>query len=170
MITKMMRVAKKSESGSVAVEAAVLAPVIFFMFAGLVDLGLMLYQRTVVGTAADAGALYALVIVNPTVPIDATYVANIQQAVTGSYNLGFTFGSAIQATPAPSTFCGCATAGAGSFSITPASCGSSCGSGITTGTYVQVNAQSNYTPLLPWSGVMSSGAVSMAASSIVRIQ
>lgn len=171
-MAKMVRAMRVSEGGAVAVEAAVLVPVIFFMFAGLVDVGLMLYQRTVLGTAADAGALYALATANPAVPIDSTYKSNIQQAVTGSYNLSFAFGSAIQATPAPFTKCGCATGGAGSYSITFSSntspCSGSCGGGVTEGTYVIVNAQSNYTPLLPWSGIP--GARSMTATSVLRIQ
>ena len=170
MIAKVMRAVRKSEGGAVAVEMAVLAPLIFFLFAGLVDLGLMLYQRTVVGTAADAGALYALVTANPAVPIDSTYQSGIQNAVTESYSLSFPFGPtpALQATPAPLTKCGCPTA---TFSINAATCGTNCPiSGLPAGVYAVVSAQSNYKPILPWTGVMGANAVLMTATSWIRIQ
>jgi Flp pilus assembly protein TadG len=168
MITKMMRAARLPEGGAVAVELALLSPLIFALFAGLIDVGLMLYQRTVVGTAADAGALYALITANPAVPINASYQSGIQQAVTQSNNLSIGFATAIQASPAPTTQCGCPTA---TFSINTVSCGTNCpGSGLPAGTYAIVSAQSNYTPMIPWAGIMGPGAVSMTAKSWVRIQ
>lgn len=144
-------------------ELAIVCPIFIALLAGVIDFGLMLYQQTVVVTAADAGALDAIAYgYNQT---------NIQNAVQNSPNgVGF---STVQANPLPSSFCGCPTA---AFSITTMSCGNSCPtSGLTAGTYVTVNAQSTYKPIipwtfLPWSYAMGPGAVTLAARSTVRIQ
>jgi Flp pilus assembly protein TadG len=168
VITKMLRAVTREAGGAVMVEMALLCPVILGLIAGVIDLGLMLQQRTVVETAADAGALYAAIFANPTVPINSSYQSSIQQAVTQSNTTSFGFATAIQASPAPSTQCGCPTA---TFSINSATCGATCPlSGLPAGTYAIVSAQSSYTPLLPWPVIMSGGAVSMTAQSWVRIQ
>jgi Flp pilus assembly protein TadG len=171
MIKRMWRAARRQDRGSAAVEMAIVCPLFVALIAGVIDLGLMMYQRTVVGTAADAGTIYAI--------INGYNSPGITTAVQNSYTLAHGFATAIQATPAPSTFCGCPAA---NFSITNMGappCGMTCpgtncsGALCPAGTYVTVNAQSNYTPVFPWSGpyfFMSANAVTLSASSTVRIQ
>ena len=86
----------RHERGAAAVEMAFICPILIAVLAGVVDFGLVLYQQTVVVTATDAVALYAIA--------NGYNQANIASAVTNSYD-NITF-SAVQATPAPSTFCG----------------------------------------------------------------
>ena len=99
MIKRMWRAARRQDRGSATVEMAIVCPIFIFLIAGVIDFGLMLYQRTVVGTAADAGTIYAMV--------NGYNSANITSAVQNSNTLTHGFATAIQATPAPSTFCGC---------------------------------------------------------------
>ncbi len=168
MIKRMWRAARRQDRGTATVEMAIVCPIFIFLIAGVFDLGLMLYQRTVVGTAADAGSIYAIV--------NGYNSAGITSAVQNSYTLAHGFATAIQATPAPSTFCGCPQA---NFSIAHVTCGTTCagttcsGAACPAGTYVTVNATSNYTRVFPWTGPwfsMSTTTGALNASSTVRIQ
>ena len=168
MIKRLWRAARRQDRGAAAVEMAIVCPIFVAVIAGVIDLGLMMYQRTVVGTAADAGTIYAIV--------NGYDQQKIKTAVQNSYTIAHGFATSIQATPLPSTFCGCSAA---NFSITAAMCGTTCAgtncSGVAcpAGTYVTVNAQSNYTPIFPWPGpyfFMSANAITLSASSTVRIQ
>jgi Flp pilus assembly protein TadG len=164
----------RQDRGAAAVEMAIICPILIAVLAGVVDFGMMLYQQTVVVTAADAGALYAIV--------NGYNQANIENAVQNSYdNVSF---SAVSASPAPSQFCGCALSSSPWITqLCTSSCTfpcaqnyrNSCGSGsVAASTYVQVNAQSSYTPIvpwtaLPWSYAMGPGAVTLKATSTVEL-
>jgi Flp pilus assembly protein TadG len=161
----------RQDRGAAAVEMAIICPILIAVLAGVVDFGLMLYQQTVVVTAADAGALYAIV--------NGYNQANIENAVQNSYdNVSF---SAVSASPAPSEFCGCALASSpwvnqlSSSSCTlpcATTCPKSCsGNTLPASTYVTVNAQSKYKPIipwtaLPWSYVMGPGVTLKATSTV----
>jgi Flp pilus assembly protein TadG len=133
-----------------AVEFAITAPLLIGMLIPLVDLGFGIAKNTQLRNAAHAGAQYALV--------NGWDSTAIQTAVTSATKL-----SPIQALPAPSQSCGCPNGTA----VTPVACGSVCSNGANAGTYVTVNAQSSYTPVIPYPTLGSS--VTLVATSTVRI-
>jgi Flp pilus assembly protein TadG len=166
----------RQDSGSAAVEMAIICPILIALIAAVLDFGAMFYEQTAVVTAADAGALYAVAYgYNPSNP------TNIENAVQNST-------STISVTaPAPTQFCGCPTTSPysihnlGPLTGSPPSCSAfgNCAngpdSGLAAGTYLTVNAQHQYKPMipwtiLPWSHVMGSAQISLSAGSTVRIQ
>lgn len=139
--------------GASAVEFAVAAPVLVGLLVPLVDLGMGLYQQVEVKTAAQAGAEYALL---HAPAFDGTAISSAVTSATGL--------SGISSSPTPAQSCGCPS-GTG---ITSVGCGTTCASGQTAGTYVTVNAQSQYTPLISY--VALSGTVTLTGQSMVRIK
>ena len=85
----------------------------------------------------------------------------IANAVTAATSLTVT------ASPAPSQACGCPSSSTVA-PVAPAACNSTCPNGQTAGYYVIVNAQSPYTPQLPYS-VLGSSLI-LTAQSTVRIR
>ena len=159
MTTPMRRGARRlaalvwGAGGTSAVEFALAAPVLIGLLVPMADLGMAFSQQIKVQQAAAAGAQYAAL--HPWNSTSATAIAN---AVTAATSL------AVTASPAPSQSCGCASSSA----VTSATCGSTCPNGQTAGYYVIVNAQSPYTPQLPYSVLGSS--VTLTAQSTVRIR
>jgi Flp pilus assembly protein TadG len=139
------------QSGSAAVEAALLFPILLLLVAGLVDLSLGALASMQVKSAADAGARYA--------SKNEWNVAQISLAVTSA-----TGGSEISASPAPSQFCACPTGG----TLTPNSCSSSCPNGTQPGLYGRVDAQVVYVPFMRFVGLPPS--ITLTGQSIVRLQ
>jgi Flp pilus assembly protein TadG len=137
--------------GVAAVEFALAAPLLAAILTVVVDFGFGFYEKMQVEDAAQAGAQYAL--------LYGWNSTNVQNAVTGATSL-----SGITATPAPSQSCGCPSGTA----VTATTCGSTCSNGLTAGTYVTVNAQATYTPLISYAVMGSS--VTLSAQSVVRIQ
>ena len=141
----------RSDRGVSAVEFALAAPLLATILTVLVDFGMGFYQKMQVEDAAQAGAQYALLY---------GWDSNaIQNAVTNATPL-----TGLTATPVPTQTCGCASG----TSVTAAVCGSLCANGQSAGTYVTVNAQATYTPLISYP-VMGS-TVTLSAQSMVRIQ
>jgi Flp pilus assembly protein TadG len=136
--------------GSAALEFAVIAPMLVVAIVGTVDLGVGLYQSMQVQNAAQAGAVYA-----------ATHsfsAANISTVVSSATN-----SSSVAASPAPAQFCGCAS----NAGVAANACNASCPAGAVAGTYVSVNAQASYSPLLPYPFLPST--MTLSAQSIVRV-
>ena len=137
-------------SGNAAIELALLAPPLMLLAIGTADYGFCLYQQMEVQNAAQAGAEYARK--------HGFSAAGISSAITAATPLS------IAATPAPAQSCGCPSG----TSITSATCGSVCASGVAASTYVTANAQATYTTIVPYPGIANS--YTLAASSTVRIQ
>lgn len=162
----------RSLDGTAAVELALALPALVFLLAGMIDLGLMFAQQNAVGTAADAGAYYALVNADAAVPINSTYKQNIENAVTGSNTVtnGFWGPVTIPTAAAPSTFYGCPVASPPSLT-NQGSTTTNCSNGFAPGLYVTVTAQSSYkwifTRIFSWASATSH---TLAATSTVRIQ
>ena len=153
-VTRLLRRitgALRDGRGASAVEFALGAPLLAAILTVLVDFGFGFYEKMQVEIAAQAGAQYAL--------LYGWNSTNIQSAVTNATPL-----SGLTASPAPSQSCGCPNGTA----IASASCGTNCSNGQAAGTYVTVNAQATYTPLISYA-VMGS-TVTLTAQSIVRIQ
>ena len=147
LVTALLR----RNDGVAALEFALITPVLVGLLVPLTDLGMGFYQQMQVRDAAAAGSQYA--------SRHGWNSAAIQNAVTSATSLG-----SISASPAPAQSCGCPNGA----SISASSCSATCPDGQLAGTYVTVNAQSAYTPLIPYPVLGST--LTLTAQSIVRIQ
>jgi hypothetical protein len=126
----------RNERGTAAVEFALIAPVLLLLAAGAIDLSRLIAQTMQVRAAAQAGADYALK--NGVDPWDP---GAIQGAVAAATTLAVT--------PLAAEEVGCA---AGSAIVPPP--GPLCAAGGTPGTFVNVDATADFTPIVPWNGVV----------------
>jgi Flp pilus assembly protein TadG len=140
----------RAEAGGAGVEFAVIAPMLVLAIVGTVDLGLGLYQNMQVQNAAQAGAVYAT-----SHTFSAASISAVVSAATKS--------SSVTASPAPAKFCGCAS----NAGVAANACSASCPAGAIAGTYISVNAQASYSPLLPYPFLP--GTLTLSAQSIVRV-
>jgi Flp pilus assembly protein TadG len=129
----------RTEDGVSAIEFALIGGALSLLLLGVFDFGMAYWQKVQVGDAARAGADYA-----ERNSYDST---RIQNAVANATTL-----SGVQATPAPSQFCGCPDVGSG---ISSVSCSATCSDGSTAGTFVTVNARISYATIFAWPGVSS---------------
>jgi Flp pilus assembly protein TadG len=132
--------------GTAIVEFAVVVPVLGLLTVGLAEFGLAYYAQSQVAVAAQTGLRYAYAN-----GYNSTAVAS---AVTASSTQ-----LTINATPAPSSFCGCVVSNA----VTSVSCSSTCSSGGSPRTYVSVSAQTTYTPPVSLPGLPASYILSSTA-------
>jgi Flp pilus assembly protein TadG len=144
----------RAKGGASAVEFALAAPVLLGLLVPVADLGMAFSQQIEVQQAAAAGAQYAA-----NHPWNSDSPPAIANAVTAASTL-----PAITASPAPSETCGCPS----NSTLTAATCGSKCSNGQTAGYYVVVNAQSPYSPQLPYS--LLGNSVTLTAQSTVRVR
>ena len=140
----------RARSGAAGVEFALLLPVLVLLLMGMFDYGALAFQTMQVAAAANAGADYAL--------HHGWNSTAVQNAVTGATTL-----PSVSASPAPALSQGCISHGA--LVITT---GSTCSSGGTPGSYVVVNAQAPFSPLVAWSALALPSTIT--AQAVVRIQ
>jgi Flp pilus assembly protein TadG len=140
-----------AEDGVSAIEFAFVAGILSMLLLGICDFGLGFWEQMQVANAARAGAEYAVK--------NGYNSADIQTTVANATNL-----AGMQASPAPSTSCGCPNASTG---VTAATCGSTCPDGGTAGTFVTVSAQVSYRTLFAWPGL--SNPMTLASSATVRL-
>ncbi len=140
----------RQRGGNAAIEMSLMAAPLVLLAIGTADYGYAIYDQMEVQNAAQAGAEYARK--------HGFSASGITSAVTAATPL------TVSATPAPAESCGCPSG----TSLTPATCGTSCASGLTAGTYVTVSAQATYTTLVPYPGIANS--FTLAAASTVRIK
>lgn len=138
--------------GVSSVEFALAVPLLVTILSLLVDFGIGFYQKMQVEDAAQAGAQYAL--------LHGWNSDSIENAVTSATTL-----AGISASPAPTQACGCPS---GSAITTVADCTTACSNGLSPGTYVTVNAQATYTPLISYAVLGST--VTLTAQSVARIK
>ena len=122
--------------GAVAVEFALIVPMLFLLFTALLDLGFAAYESMQVQAAAEAGAQYAM-----KHSWDAAAISAIVVAATSS--------GTISASPAPAQFCACPSAGG----LTQIVCTRTCAGGVLPGQYAQVSAQLTHSTILPYPGL-----------------
>jgi hypothetical protein len=139
------------ERGGVAVEFALLSPLLALMFTGLVDLGFGAYESMQVQAAAAAGAQYAF-----KYTWDAAAIA---AAVTNS-----TGAEGVVASPAPLQFCACPSAG----SLAEVGCSATCPDGSPPGLYARVSAQLQYSTILSYPALPS--PVTLKGEAVVRLR
>ena len=139
-----------AEEGVSEIEFAFVAGILSMLLLAVCDFGLGFWEQMQVSNAARAGAEFAVK--------NGYDTTNIQIAVTNATNL-----AGVQATPAPSSSCGCANVTTG---VTAATCGASCPDGGTAGTFVTVSARVSYRTLFAWPGI--SNPMTLASSATVR--
>jgi len=136
--------------GTSGTEFALLLPMLTILLMGVFDYGSLAYDSMQVAAAAHAGADYAL--------HNGWSASGVQTAVTGATTL-----PQVSATPAPQLTTACIVSGA-----IVATTGSTCAGGGTPGSYVVVNAQAPFTPLVSWAAFALPWTI--AARATVRIQ
>ena len=141
----------KNRSGVSSVEFALAAPLLAGILALLVDFGIGFYEKMQVNDAAQAGAQYA---------VEHGWNKNaIKDAVTNATPL-----AGVSASPDPTQSCGCAS----TTGVTSISCNGTCANGLSPGTYVTVNAQATYTPMMSYP--IFGSTVTLTGQSTARIQ
>jgi len=137
-------------AGTAALEFALVAPVLLIMLVFVVELGDGAFEAMQTQNAAEAGALY--------VAKHGWNVAGISAAVVNATGV-----TGITASPSPSEFCGCPTAGG----ITATACTQTCPDGSVVSTYVQINAALAHQTLLTYPGMVSPTA--LTGHAVVRV-
>jgi Flp pilus assembly protein TadG len=151
-VRRLVRLAR-AERGNAAIEFALATPILLGLLVPVADLGIAFSQQIQVQQAAQAGAQYAL--------LHGYNSSAISNAVTAATKL-----PAVSVTSGyPKQSCGCPT---GTTIDLTAACASTCANGETAGSYVIVNAQSAYNPVLPYSVLGS--RTTLTAQATVRVQ
>lgn len=136
-------------SGASAAEFVLVLPLLVLLISGTIDFGGLMYKKLQVGSAAQAGASYAL-----TKGFDA---AGISSAIAGGTTL--TVNAAT-----PTQTCGCPNVSSG---ITSATCGATCPAGGTAGKYVTISVSTTHDMLFSWPGLAD--PVNLSSTAKVRI-
>jgi len=147
---KIGRRAAAAHRGTAAIEFALAIPILLVLAAGTAEIGFAVYEAMQVYDSVEAGVLYAA-----KNGFDATGISAAVVNATGM--------SGITATPAPTQFCGCPSAGG----VVTATCGATCGSGGVAGTYVRISAAYTHETILnyPSFGLPTT----LTAQSVVRL-
>ncbi|MBB4570679.1 TadE/TadG family type IV pilus assembly protein [Rhizobium leucaenae] len=135
------------QQGTVAVDLALILPVLIAMTFGLIDYSSALLQQAQVENAAQRGLQYALAR-----GFDSSAISNVITRSTGS--------AVISAAPAPLKFCGCPS-GQG---ISSTLCSDVCSDGSRAGTYVSASAAATYVPYIALPFVPASFALQSTAT------
>lgn len=161
----------RCRSGVAAIEMAFIAPVLVGLALGMIDLGLGIYIKMLVADAADAGAAFARI-------NGSAYGANtataFNQAVENAAQSAVTLPSLLTngglTATASEEYC-CA-----GMTDCDAATPPDCASGLTVGTYVEVETAATYATLLPYQIVSGffdinfTNPVTLSAVSVVRIE
>lgn len=135
--------------GVTAIEFAMIAPILIALMISIVDLGVGMYTDTQLANAAQAGATYAM-----QKGYDAGVITTVTQASTRLTGVSV----------AVSQYCGCPS----NTGVVTATCGSSCSGGLTAGTFAQVVATKDYSPLLSYPALP--GTFHLSETAMARTQ
>lgn len=127
----------RADDGNSAVEFAFILPIAAYVFFGAVDYGVGIYRQMQAKQAAQVGAEYAVIHGFDSGAISQVVV----NATTG-----------VSASPAPTSFCGCAS----NSGVVQAVCGTTCSNGAAAGNYVTVSASGRYSTALPYPYIANS--------------
>ena len=131
--------------GSVAIEIALLAPVLAALLLGSVDLGTFIFQKMQVQSASRAGAQFAIQSAGNA--DDTGGISNA--ALTSSSNLEA--GTSVKSV----SFCACADGSETAVSATTG-CGGTCPDGGFPALSVRVTVSNTFTPIFPYPGIPDS--------------
>ncbi len=133
----------RCRSGAAALETAAMLPFFSLLLAGLFDFGTATMDAMALGSAARAGAQYAL-----TQPADTAGIAAVVAAATRL--------DASALTITATNFCECPDGGS-------VPCNGTCGPGITVHRFVTIRVTQPFTSLLPYPGFMRPAQLSGTA-------
>lgn len=136
---------KRDERGTALLEFALVLPFFVFTIVSMIDVGMALFIRAQVQTAAQAGVNYAA--------IDGFNADGITAAATNATSTAVTVGT-------PTSFYACDTAG----TLTTVSSGTTCSSGLTAAQYASVTVSAQYTPIMTtvWSSLTGSSTATLS--------
>jgi hypothetical protein len=134
--------------GNVAVEFALLLPLLIVILTGLIDFGRATYERMALETAARSAVQYARQNPNDTAGITAA-----------ALNAGGLAATAEVEVPAP--FCECPTGAS-------IACGTVCPNGDALLRFLSVTVRHDFEPLFPYPGLPS--PLALAGSAVIRVQ
>ena len=137
--------------GNIAIEFALVAPILLLVLVGTVDFGLACYYRMATQHAAQIGAEHAA-------------LHGFDAAAIGTAMRNATAVGTVAANPPPAQSCGCVSG----IGFAGQVCGTTCPDGGTAGNYVTVTAELVYTTILPYPGIPESFTFSEA--SFIRVQ
>ncbi len=135
-VTEKLKTRLRDERATTAIEFGLFSPLLVILLVGVFEVGFSMYGAMKVHNAAEAGLIYAA--------RNGWDQAGIANAVVSS-----TSTSVIQATPAPSQFCGCPS----NTGVQAVSCDATCASGDAPGEYIRIDASLDRTTLLPNTGL-----------------
>ncbi len=152
----------KGRRGAAAIELALTLPFMMVVLMGIFDFGNITYTMMEVNAAAHAGVMYAYA------NRSACTTSGIETAENTATSLGspaaYTGPSATGAAGLGHSAPSCTVSGCSSSAGIVATSSSTCTTGDPTpGTYAVAFAQYNFTPLLPWTGLVFPSTISATA-------
>lgn len=142
IIPRLAAVFRDCARGSVAIELALLAPVLAAILLGSIDLGSYIYEKMQVQSASRAGAQYA--IQSSGNSQDPVSIAVAVRASSTDLATGTTITT--------ETFCGCSDGSETAVSGTTG-CGGTCSGGEFPALSVRVTVTNTFTPIFPYPGI-----------------
>lgn len=134
--------------GAVAVEFGLIAPLVFILLVGVIDLGRAFYDEMALLTAARGAVQYA-----------RQYPADVAKITRVALDGGGLPSSATVDTP--QQFCECPDSGR-------IACGSQCPSGVPFNVYVSVTVRQDFQTLAPYPGLPS--PLPLAGTAVMRVR
>lgn len=158
------------DSGSLAVEVAVAAPVLITLLLGAVDYGMLMNTAASLRGATRAGAEYAKANWNNPSYTSSQLTTNTQQKVCGFLGLALSGGSCSPLTPGVTTSCICADDATVTCPASGAANPCSSGHGSDTRLLISVNVtvSRSFSPIVSWASFAFPANVS--AATVVRTQ
>lgn len=136
---------------AVAVELALLTPVLMLMLVGAIDFGGAVNERMKLTSAARAGVQFA-----SQSPANADDTAGILQAVQNAGGL-----DTASITISTTQFCACGDGSA-------AACGDTCAGGGAAGAYVSITVVEQYSTIFPYPGL--GNPIALEGESVLRVR
>ncbi|HEV2365156.1 MAG TPA: TadE/TadG family type IV pilus assembly protein [Caulobacteraceae bacterium] len=176
----------ESRDGIAAVEFGIMAPIFGLVFAGMADLGGVLYTQFRLNAAVSAGANYAIVNASSVSSSSgATLASTIAQVVENNAGSNWADDTIVvndgptetvtggqlsaSGSAANADSCYCPTGSGASITWgTAQTCGATCTGGGVAGKFVTITASRTYTPLFSSYGIVQNGAVTI--STTVEVQ
>lgn len=142
----------REKSGASAIEFALVAPILMFLFLAATDLAMARRARMQLTDAGLAAERYAA--------LKGWDAAGIENAAKNATSLPVTVTS--------ESYCACVAASA----LSRATCGATCSSGKPAGTYVSAVVNASYKPMFPfqWNTLLLGGFLNMSVTNIARIK
>lgn len=178
-----IRSLKRDQGGSVAVEFALVAPILLFVLAGVIDIGSAVYARLSLDARVTAAADYALLQSGPedqqgAENLATSLVGMLQGDVSGTAEVivnnaarGEWTGSVVTTSslPGDAGMCYCPSLSDGDMAWGAAvGCGTTCATGDIAGQFLQISASARHVTIFPGYAFIDGDTVN--ARAVVRMQ